>query len=119
MAVITRRAVVVVAAAVAPLTVLVAIFAPHRPTVLLACFWSASVVAVAGFLGWKLSRRLKELAAFADQMLDVKGPSPKLQFSDDDLGDLARSLARTAPKAAELGRALDLELARRRAVLAG
>src|SRR5438309_2294081 len=118
MAVISRRVVAIAAAIIAPLTALIAIYAPNG-AILFAILWSCSALALAGFFARRWSRRLKEMSAFADRMLDLKAPTPRLQLSDDELGDLARSLIHAAPKAASLGSALDLELARRRAVLAG
>ena len=119
MSVISRKAAVAMAMAVTPITALAAIYAPHGPILLLACLWSAVVVLLAGLFTWMWSRRLRELTGFADRMLDVRAPGPRVRLSDDELGDLGRSLMRAVPQVAELGRGLDLEIARRRAVLAG
>jgi two-component system, OmpR family, phosphate regulon sensor histidine kinase PhoR len=64
------------------------------------------------------SRQTAELRSYAERLLDPLASSEQLPAGDDDLGDLARSLQRTAPRIRELVESLKLENARREAILA-
>jgi two-component system phosphate regulon sensor histidine kinase PhoR len=64
------------------------------------------------------SRQTAELRSYAERLLDPLASGEQLPAGDDDLGDLARSLQRTAPRIRELVESLKLENARREAILA-
>jgi two-component system, OmpR family, phosphate regulon sensor histidine kinase PhoR len=115
---ISRKALVIAAALAAPLLLIIFTCVPSPYVRALAV-----VVALAGFLlTWLASRayarRINGLSGFVDGMLDDGATGKKLQTGDDELGDLARSLSRTAPRIAELVNRLSVELTRREAVLA-
>jgi two-component system phosphate regulon sensor histidine kinase PhoR len=69
-------------------------------------------------LAQSLSRRINHLTSFVDRLLDLSVAHPRLQNSDDELGILAHSLLRVAPKIEELFNRLSTELTRREAILA-
>jgi two-component system phosphate regulon sensor histidine kinase PhoR len=64
------------------------------------------------------SRRVAQIRAYAERLLDAPLLEQSLPAGDDDLGHLARSLQRTAPRIRELVESLKLEGARREAILA-
>src|SRR5579872_772489 len=64
------------------------------------------------------SRQTAELRSYAEHLLDPLASIELLPAGDDDLGDLARSLQRMAPRIRELVDTLKLENARREAILA-
>jgi PAS domain-containing protein len=63
------------------------------------------------------SRQTAELKSYAERLLDPLASVEQLPAGDDDLGDLARSLQRMAPRIRELVDNLKLENARREAIL--
>jgi two-component system phosphate regulon sensor histidine kinase PhoR len=63
------------------------------------------------------SRQTAELKSYAERLLDPLASGEQLPAGDDDLGDLARSLQRMAPRIRELVETLKLENARREAIL--
>jgi two-component system, OmpR family, phosphate regulon sensor histidine kinase PhoR len=69
-------------------------------------------------LAHRVARRIEVLTGFVDGMLDPAVGRPPLVHSDDELGELARSLSRVTPRIAELVNRLSMELMRREAVLA-
>jgi two-component system, OmpR family, phosphate regulon sensor histidine kinase PhoR len=83
---------------------------------------SFAVLALAGILGSvftrSFSRRVAQIRAYAERLLDAPVFEQPLPSGDDDLGLLARSLQRTAPRIRELVESLKLEGARREAILA-
>jgi len=64
------------------------------------------------------SRQTAELKSYAERLLDPLASGEQLPAGKDDLGDLARSLQRMAPRIRELVENLKLENARREAILA-
>jgi two-component system phosphate regulon sensor histidine kinase PhoR len=109
---------IVAAALAAPLVALIFILAPDFRIRLLA----VAVALLATALAWRLAqsqaRRIRALTGFVDLMLDAGGPRPPLTHSEDELGELARSLSRMTPRIGELVNRLSMELTRREAVLA-
>src|SRR5581483_4336620 len=83
---------------------------------------SMGLLAVAAALGFfftsAFSRRVSQIRAYAERLLDAPVFDEGLPSGDDDLGLLARSLQRTAPRIRELVESLKLEGARREAILA-
>ncbi len=81
-----------------------------------------AVLALAGVLAFlftrSFSRRVSQIRAYAERLLDPPVFEQPLPAGDDDLGLLARSLQRTAPRIRELVESLKLEGARREAILA-
>jgi len=79
------------------------------------------VLVIAAFLAFvftrSFSRRVSQIRAYAERLLDPPVPDEPLPSGDDDLGLLARSLQRTAPRIRELIESLKLEGARREAIL--
>ncbi len=64
------------------------------------------------------SKQTAELRSYAEHLLDPLASIELLPAGNDDLGDLARSLQRMAPRIRELVDSLKLENARREAILA-
>ncbi len=81
-----------------------------------------AVLVLAGVLAFlftrSFSRRVSQIRAYAERLLDPPVFDQPLPSGDDDLGLLARSLQRTAPRIRELVESLKLEGARREAILA-
>ena len=69
------------------------------------------------FFTRSFSRRLSQIRAYVERLLDPPVLEQELPSGDDDLGLLARSLQRTAPRIRELVESLKLEGARREAIL--
>jgi two-component system phosphate regulon sensor histidine kinase PhoR len=82
---------------------------------------SALILAVAGVIAFlftrSFSRRMAQIRAYVERLLDPPDLDQELPSGDDDLGLLARSLQRTAPRIRELVESLKLESARREAIL--
>jgi len=72
---------------------------------------------LAFFFTRSFSRRVSQIRAYAERLLDSPALDPALPSGDDDLGLLTRSLQRTAPRIRELVESLKLEGARREAIL--
>ena len=81
-----------------------------------------AILTLAGLLAFvftrSFSRRVAQIRAYAERLLDPPVFEQALPAGDDDLGLLARSLQRTAPRIRELVESLKLESARREAILA-
>jgi two-component system phosphate regulon sensor histidine kinase PhoR len=81
-----------------------------------------AVLVLAGGLAFlfirSFSHRVSQIRAYAERLLDPPVFDQPLPSGDDDLGLLARSLQRTAPRIRELVESLKLEGARREAILA-
>jgi two-component system phosphate regulon sensor histidine kinase PhoR len=73
---------------------------------------------LAGLFIRSFSGRVTQIRAYAERLLDPPLLEQPLPSGDDDLGLLARSLQRTAPRIRELVESLKLEGARREAILA-
>jgi len=78
----------------------------------------AAASALAFFFTRSFSRRVSQIRAYAERLLDPPVFEQPLPSGEDDLGLLARSLQRTAPRIRELVENLKLEGARREAILA-
>jgi two-component system, OmpR family, phosphate regulon sensor histidine kinase PhoR len=80
------------------------------------------ILLLAGLLAFlflrSFSKQTAELKSYAERLLDPLASGEQLPAGDDDLGDLARSLQRMAPRIRELVESLKLENARREAILA-
>ena len=114
---IARKVLTLAALLVAPLVFLIFFFAPDVKVRLLGVAAAAVVVGLAWVLAQSLARRINALTVFVDGMLQQSGVRPQLIRSDDELGELTRSLARMTPQIAELVNKLSMELTRREAVL--
>jgi two-component system phosphate regulon sensor histidine kinase PhoR len=83
---------------------------------------SALILALIGGLAYAFIRSFSfqtaELRAYAEHLLDPQVPSQPLPAGEDDLGALARSLQKMAPRIRGLVESLRLESARRQAILA-
>jgi len=79
------------------------------------------ILASGGILAYifvrSFSRQTAELRSYAESMLDPLASGEQLPAGNDDLGDLARTLQRTAPRIRELVETLKLESSRRDAIL--
>ena len=115
---IARRVLTGAALLAAPLVIVIFLFVPDIRVRLLSVAAALLAVGVAWLLAQSLARRINALTAFVDGMLDQSGPRPQLIHSDDELGELTRSLSRMTPQIAELVNRLSMELTRREAVLA-
>ena len=118
MASISRRSAALAAVSVAPLVAAVEWWAPPGPAHWLAPAWGLLAIAVPWAVARSLARRAVNLAAFAEQLPDSKISPLRSPFRDDELGELARSLSRAAPKIEQAVAGLSNELARREAILA-
>ena len=63
------------------------------------------------------SRRVERLRQYVEGLLDARLPDAELPAGDDGLGELARSLRRTAPQIRDLVQRLQVEGAQREAIL--
>jgi two-component system phosphate regulon sensor histidine kinase PhoR len=115
---ISRKALVIAAAAAAPLLLIVFVWVPSLQVRMLSAVVALSGLLVVWLVSRAFARRINGLAGFVDGILDRGADANRLQTSDDELGSLARSLSRMAPRIAELVSRLSLELTRREAVLA-
>ena len=115
---ISRKALVIAAAAAAPLLLIVFVWVPSLQVRMLSAVVALSGLLVVWLVSHAFARRINGLAGFVDGILDRGADANRLQTSDDELGSLARSLSRMAPRIAELVSRLSLELTRREAVLA-
>ncbi len=115
---ISRKALVVSAAAVAPLLLIVFVWVPSPPVRILSVVVVLAGLSAVWLIARAFARRINRLAGFVDGMLDRCAAGPNLPTGDDELGSLARSLSRMAPRIAELVSRLSVELSRREAVLA-
>jgi two-component system phosphate regulon sensor histidine kinase PhoR len=80
--------------------------------------WGVALILAAWLYGRWVSRRIHGLTAFADRLLEVNVPRPRLPSGDDEFGALSRSLSHVAPQIEELVNRLRTELTRREAILA-
>jgi two-component system phosphate regulon sensor histidine kinase PhoR len=79
---------------------------------------SLTLAAVLGFVFVRsFSWQISSLQAYTEHLLDPKAPEQVLPSGDDDLGALGQSLRRTVPRIRELVESLQLEGARREAIL--
>lgn len=118
MTAISRRAALLAVVIVVPLVAAVAVAYRGGPALVAAIVWGAIGVLLACLFAWRLSRRIRDLTAFSDRMPALREPHARLPSGDDEVGDLARSLSRMAPKVEDVLNGLGIELARREAILA-
>ena len=110
--------------------VLLAVIVAAPPVSALCIYANSPVVRSVSLLGgfgfvlaaWLFARsialRIHNLTLFVDRLLDQRAPRARFHPSDDELGELARSLSRVAPQIDELFNRVTTELARREAILA-
>ena len=115
---ISRKALVIAGAAAAPLLLITFFWVPNTQVRILSVVVALGGVSVVWLVARAFARRINGLAGFVDGMLDRGATGQRLQTGDDELGSLARSLSRMAPRIAELVSRLSVELTRREAVLA-
>ena len=115
---ISRKALVIAAAAVAPLLLIIFIWVSSLQIRILSLVVTLGGLSVVWLIARAFARRINGLAGFVDGMLDHDATGQRLQTGDDELGSLARSLGRMTPRIAELVSRLSVELTRREAVLA-
>lgn len=118
MATISRRAAALAAIAVTPLVAVVELWAVEGPLRWLAPAWGGVSILAAWLVGHSLSRRASDLVRYTSQILEPHVTRQRLALHDDELGELARTLSRAAPKIEQTVEALSTELARREAILA-
>ena len=89
-----------------------------RNRLLLASFFFLALIAALTALYTRaFARRTARLQSYAEHLLDAQISEEGLPSGDDELGLLAQSLRRTAPRIRELIQSLKLEGARREAIL--
>jgi two-component system phosphate regulon sensor histidine kinase PhoR len=88
-----------------------------RPLAIASLLILASGGLVVLFFLQSFSRRMAQIRAYVERLLDPPGLELQLPSGDDDLGLLAASLKRAAPRIRELIENLKLEGARREAIL--
>jgi len=115
---IARKVCTLAAILAAPLVVLIFVSVADLRVRLAAVALAVLAAGVAWLVARARAARINRLTAFVDGMLDQTGPRPQLVHSDDELGELTRSLSRMTPRIAELVNRLSMELTRREAVLA-
>ena len=115
---ISRKALVIAGAVAAPLLLIVFVWIPSPQVRILSVAAALGGLSAVWLVARAFVRRIDGLAGFVDGMLDRDSSGPPLQTGDDELGSLARSLSRMAPRIAELVNRLSVELTRREAVLA-
>ena len=115
---ISRKALVIAGAAAAPLLLITFVWVPSTQIRILSVAVALGGLSVVWLVARAFARRINGLAGFVDGMLDRGATGQRLQTGDDELGSLARSLSRMAPRIAELVNRLSVELTRREAVLA-
>jgi two-component system phosphate regulon sensor histidine kinase PhoR len=115
---ISRKALVIAGAAAVPLLLIVFVWVPGAQIRILSVAVALCGLLLVWLVARAFTRRIDGLARFVDGMLDRGATGQRLQTGDDELGSLARSLSRMAPRIAELVNRLSVELTRREAVLA-
>lgn len=114
---LSRKAAAGFAVALAPLIAVIALSGSSGFAGWLALGWGVLVLAVAWASGRNLSQRIAVLTSFAGDLPGTPQNLPRLPVVDDELGDLARALTRSAPKVQAALQGLTTELARREAIL--
>ena len=115
---ISRKAVLLAVIVAGPPVVVLQIYSSSEALHLASLFAGVTFVLAAWLFARSLTRRIHNLTAFVDRLLDQRTPRARLNFSNDELGELARSLFRVAPQIDELFNRVTTELARREAILA-
>ena len=114
---IARRSVALAAAMLVPLVVLTFAGGDGGIVGLLSLVWGLIGIGIVWLASTSFSNRVRELTVFADSLPESSGPRPHIRPTDDELGDLARTLMRTTPRLEEVVNGLSTELARREAIL--
>jgi two-component system, OmpR family, phosphate regulon sensor histidine kinase PhoR len=115
---ISRKAVLLAVIVAAPPVIVLHIYSASPALQLASLFAGITFVVAAWVFAQSLIRRIHNLTAFVDRLLDQRTPRARLSFTNDELGELARSLFRVAPQIDELFNRVTTELARREAILA-
>ena len=106
------------AVVVLPLVAAIGFWAPDGIARWVSLAWGLVAIVIVWVIARSWSRRVGDLIKFADELPDPRASRPRLQFRDDELGELARALTRMAPKVEQAVQGLSTELARREAILA-
>ena len=115
---ISRKAVLLAVIVAAPPVVVLQIYSASEALHFAALFAGCTFVLASWLFAQSLIRRIHNLTVFVDRLLDQRAPRARLNFSNDELGELARSLFRVAPQIDDLFNRVTTELARREAILA-
>jgi len=115
---ISRKAVFLAVMVAAPPVIVLYLFVDSAAVRLAFLAAGAMLVLAAWLFAQSLIRRIHNLTLFVDRLLDQRTPRARFNASNDELGELARSLFRVAPQIDELFNRLTTELARREAILA-
>ena len=115
---IARKALLIAVAVALPPAVVIHLSTASSEARLASLAFGALLILVSWLLARSLARRINRLTDLADRLLDMSVPRPELSASDDELGKLARSLSRMAPRIEELVNRQRNELTRREAILA-
>ena len=118
MASISRRAAAFATVTVVPLVTVLEFSAPEGTVRWLAPIWGAAAILISWAAAWSLSRRVRDLVKSVNTIGEQTISRPRLPFHDDEMGELARALARMAPKVEQVVEGLSTELGRREAILA-
>ncbi|HEY1238897.1 MAG TPA: ATP-binding protein [Bryobacteraceae bacterium] len=118
MASISRRAATVAAITVVPLVIAVEVSVAEGPLRWLAPLWGLASIAMVWGGARMLAGRIERLANYVRAMAESNPSPPRLTFQDDEVGKLARTLSRIAPRIEQMVQGLSTELARREAILA-
>ena len=78
---------------------------------------AVAALGIAFLFARALESRIERLQRYAEGMLDANPPQRAPVEADDELGDLARTLTRMAPKIGDLIHRVSVELARRETIL--
>jgi hypothetical protein len=117
MASISRKTAAVVSIALVPLVAIIEFWAPAGPLQWLAPAWGGLAILTCWAIAHSWSRRVSALTPYINE-LGNSAAKPRLHLDDDEPGQLARALSRTAPALEKSVQDLRTELARRDAILA-
>ena len=115
---IARKAVLIALAVALPLVLAIDLCTANGTARVVSLVLAALLILVSWLAARALAGRVKRLTDFVDRLLDMSAPRAPLPASDDEFGDLARSLSQMAPQIEELVNRLTNELTRREAILA-
>jgi two-component system, OmpR family, phosphate regulon sensor histidine kinase PhoR len=113
----SRKTALLAAVSVLPLVAAVEFWAPQGPARWMAPTWGLAAVVILWAVSRAWSQRVTALNSYAGGIPGSSASRPRPAFHDDELGDLARSLARTAYEVEELVKRLETDLGRREAIL--
>jgi two-component system, OmpR family, phosphate regulon sensor histidine kinase PhoR len=115
---IARKALLIALAVAFPSVLAIYLCTADSMTRVASLVSAALLILVSWLVARALTGRVNRLREFVDRLLDMSPPRAQLAASDDEFGDLARSLSRMAPQIEELVNRLTNELTRREAILA-